>query len=130
MLWARSAPELGGYVHEREDLRTLAAGRWEAFPDGDNGRDALLAFVLVMVSIGVFALVFIFAVGPGALQELAWSAPVQTAYAVLITAVLVGWRPLLLGDRASAAEGILGLGGFGLLVLTYMLMAGRSAGDS
>jgi hypothetical protein len=130
VLWARSAPELGGYVHEREDLRTLAAGRWEAFPDGENGRDALLAFVLAMVAIGVFALVFTFVVGPRALQEPAWSAPVQTVYAVLITAVLAGWRPLLLGEGASVAEGFLGLGGFGLLVLTYMFMAGRSIGDN
>ncbi|MFJ9005203.1 hypothetical protein [Streptomyces canus] len=130
VLWARSAPELGGYVHEREDLRTLAAGRWEAFPDGANGRDALLAFVLAMVTVGVFALVLTFTPGPRALQELAWSAPVQTVYAVLITAVFVGWRPLLLGDGASVAEGLLGVGGFGLLVLTYMLVAGRSIGES
>jgi hypothetical protein len=51
-------------------------------------------------------------------------------YAVLITAVFVGWRPLLLGDEVSAAEGLLGVVGFGVLVLTYMLMAGRSIGDS
>ncbi|MET9786781.1 hypothetical protein [Streptomyces canus] len=130
VLWARSAPELGGYVHEREDLRTLAAGRWEAFPDGANGRDALLAFVLAMVTVGVFALVLTFTPGPRALQQRAWSAPVQTVYAVLITAVFVGWRPLLLGDGASVAEGLLGVGGFGLLVLTYMLVAGRSIGES
>ncbi|WP_329245900.1 hypothetical protein [Streptomyces canus] len=112
------------------DLRTLAAGRWEAFPDGANGRDALLALVLAMVTVGVFALVLTFTPGPRALQEPAWSAPVQTVYAVLITAVLAGWRPLLLGDEVSAAEGLLGVGGFGLLVLTYMLVAGRSIGDS
>ncbi|MDI5912017.1 MULTISPECIES: hypothetical protein [Streptomyces] len=129
VLWARSAPELGGYVHERESLRTLAAGRWEAFPDGANGRDALLAFVLTMVTVGVFALVFIFTSGPRALQRLAWSAPLQTVYAALITAVLVGWRPLLLGGGASPAEGLLGVCGFGLLVLTHMFMAGRSIGE-
>lgn len=129
VLWARSAPELGGYVHERESLRTLAAGRWEAFPDGANGRDALLAFVLAMVTVGVFALVFTFTSGPRALQELAWSAPLQTVYAVLITAVLVGWRPLLLGQGTSVAEGLLGVCGFGLLVLTHMFMAGRSIGE-
>jgi len=130
VLWARSAPELGGYVHERESLRTLAAGRWEAFPDGTNGRDALLAFVLVMVVIGVFALVFTFTAGPRTLQRLAWSAPLQTVHAVLIAAVFVGWRPLLLGGSASAAEGLAGLGGFVLLVLTHMFMAGRSIGES
>ncbi|MET7733871.1 hypothetical protein ABZT02_21245 [Streptomyces sp. NPDC005402] len=128
VLWARSAPELGGYVHERESLRTLAAGRWEAFPAGANGRDTLLAFVLAMVAVGVFALVLTFTPGPRALQKLAWSAPVQTVHAVLLTAVLVGWRPLLMGDGTSVAEGLLGVCGFGLLVLTHMVMAGRSIG--
>ncbi|MEU6354451.1 hypothetical protein ABZ896_34850 [Streptomyces sp. NPDC047072] len=130
VLWAPSAPELGGYVHERESLRTLAAGRWEAFPEGANGRDALVAFILAMVTIGLFALVFTFTAGPRALQELAWSAPVQTFYAVLVTAVFAGWRPLLTGDPVSPVEGLLGVGGFGILVLTYMFMAGRTIGES
>ncbi|MFK4103874.1 hypothetical protein ACI2L1_28090 [Streptomyces sp. NPDC019531] len=130
VLWARSEPELGGYVHERESLRTLATGRWEAFPAGANGRDALIAFVLVMVVGGVFALILTFTAGPRALQRLAWSAPLQTVHAVLIAAVLTGWRPLLLGGSASVAEGLTGVGGFVLLVLTHMFTAGRSIGES
>ena len=129
VLWARSAPELGGYVHERESLRTLAASRWEAFPDGANGRDALVAFVLVMVVGGVITLIVTCTAGPRALQRVAWSAPVQTVPAVLIAAVFLGRRPVLLGQQASVAEGVSGFGGFVLLCLVYLFTLAKSIGE-
>ncbi|MFE2419812.1 hypothetical protein [Streptomyces hokutonensis] len=87
VLWAPSAPEQGGYVHERKDLRALAGGRWSAFSGGAAGRDALVAFVLVMVIGFVLAAVFTFTAGPEALQRLTWSPGVQTVRAALLVYV-------------------------------------------
>jgi hypothetical protein len=120
VLWAPSAPELGGYVHERKDLNTLAEGRWSAFSDGADGRDSLIAFVLVMVVGCVLAPVFTFTAGSRTLQELAWSPGVQTVRALLTAVVFLGWRPLLLGDEASPPEEVFAAGGFILVLLVYV----------
>ena len=129
VLWAPSAPELGGYVHERKDLSALAGGRWSAFSGGADGRDSLVAFVLVMVIGCVLAAVFTFTAGPGALQRLAWSPGVQTVRAALTAAVFLGWRPLLLGHEASPVEELLARGGFILVILVYVFTAVRTIGD-
>lgn len=129
VLWAPSAPELGGYVHERKDLRALAGGRWSAFSGGGDGRDALVAFVLVMVIGCVLAAVFTFTAGTGALQRLAWSPGVQTVRAALIVAVFLGWRPLLLGDEASLPEELFAGGGFILVLLVYVFTSVGTIGD-
>ncbi|MDV9173881.1 hypothetical protein R6V09_27715 [Streptomyces sp. W16] len=129
VLWAPSAPELGGYVHERKDLRALAGGRWSAFSGGADGRDALVAFVLVMVIGCVLAAVFTFTAGPGALQRLAWAPGVQTVRAALIVAVFLGWRPFLLGDEASLPEELFAGGGFILVLLVYVFTSVGTIGD-
>ncbi|XUL89171.1 hypothetical protein ACQ86D_23115 [Streptomyces galilaeus] len=129
VLWAPSTPELGGYVHERKDLRALAGGRWSAFSGGGDGRDALVAFVLVMVIGCVLAAVFTFTAGPEALQRLAWSPGVQTVRAALIVAVFLGWRPLLLGHEASLPEGLFAGGGFILALLVYVFTSVGTIGD-
>ena len=129
VLWAPSAPELGGYVHERKDLRTLAGGHWSVFSGGADGRDALVAFVLVMVIGCVLAAVFTFTAGPGALQRLAWSPGVQTVRAALIMAVFLGWRPFLLGDGASLPEELFAGGGFILVLLVYVFTSVGTIGD-
>jgi len=130
VLWAPSAPELGGYVHERKDLDTLAEGRWSAFSGGADGRDSLIAFVLVVVLGCVLAPVFAFTAGPGALQRLAWSPGVQTVRAALTAAVFLGWRPLLLGQEPSVPEELFAGGGFILVVLVYVFTSVRTIGDS
>ncbi|WP_406458123.1 hypothetical protein OH768_28050 [Streptomyces sp. NBC_01622] len=129
VLWAPSAPELGGYVHERKDLSALAGGRWSAFSGGADGRDALVAFVLVMVVGCVLAAVFTFAAGPVALQRLAWSPGVQTVRTALIVAVFLGWRPFLLGDEASLPEELFAGGGFILAPLVYVFTSVGTIGD-
>ncbi|MEV6501385.1 hypothetical protein [Streptomyces prunicolor] len=129
VLWAPSAPELGGYVHERKDLSALAEGRWSAFSGGADGRDSLVALVLVMVVGGVLAAVFTFTAGPEALQRLAWSPGVQTVRAALTAAVFLGWRPLLLGHEASVPEELFAGGGFILVLLVYVFTSVRTIGD-
>ncbi|MEW1833110.1 hypothetical protein [Streptomyces sp. NPDC088196] len=120
VLWAPSAPELGGYVHERKDLNTLAEGHWSAFSDGEDGRDSLIAFVLVVVVGCVLAPVFTFTAGSRTLQESAWAPGVQTVRALLTAVVFLGWRPLLLGDEASPPEELFAAGGFILVLLVYV----------
>ncbi|WP_330306043.1 MULTISPECIES: hypothetical protein [unclassified Streptomyces] len=132
VLWSRSAPRLGGVVHERESLRTLAAGRWEAFPDGANGGDALVAFVLIMIVGCVLGAVFTFAAGLDGLRRTAWSPTVQTVRGAMTVAVFLGWRPLLLGRDASAPEVpfvLVGLGGFVLVLLVYVFSSLTSFGE-
>lgn len=127
VLWARSAPDLGGYVDEDDDLPTIAAGRWNAFPDSESGRASQLSFVLVAVVFGtVLTLVFTLAADADALQKLAWSPPAQTVRAGFAVAMLAGWRPILLGQDAATPELLLAGLGFLLILGVYIGTSTRS----
>ncbi|GAA3774766.1 hypothetical protein ACFS5L_28670 [Streptomyces phyllanthi] len=123
VLWARSAPDLGGYVNESKDLTTLAAGRWAAFQDDELGDASLMAFVVIGLFGAVLGPVFTLVNDADDLQEMAWSAPAQTVFAVLAAAVYWGWRPLLLGQQPGLAEMLLAAGSFLLVLLVYLFMA-------
>jgi hypothetical protein len=117
VLWAPS----GGYVDERKDLPTIAAGRWAAFPDDENGGAALVAFVVLAV-IGGAVLTTCFTVGAHAdrLQRLAWSPLAQTVRTGLALGVFLGWRPLLLGREPTLTETAFAGGGFLLVLALYI----------
>ncbi|MFI2761149.1 hypothetical protein ACH5A3_20120 [Streptomyces echinatus] len=125
VLWSRSRPELGGYVNESRDLPALAAGRWKPFPDDDQGRAALFAFVLVTVVFGlVMAAVFSLAPDPDALQERAWSAWAQTVRGLFVAGLYLAWRPILLGQEANLVSLLFAGGGFVLILLVYAFTTG------
>jgi hypothetical protein len=127
VLWARSAPRLGGYVNETQDLSTIAAGRWEAFPDSELGGVQLIAFILlVAVFGGVLTPIFTLVADADDLQELAWSPLAQTVRAALTAAVFLGWRPLLLGEQPQTVEALFAGGGFVLVFLVYVFSSIRS----
>ncbi|MDX3644060.1 hypothetical protein [Streptomyces sp. MB09-02B] len=117
VLWAGS----GGYVDDRKHLPTLAAGRWAAFPDDENGDAALVAFV-ILAGIGGAVLTPCFTIGAhaGRLQRLAWSPFAQTVRAVPAVGVFVGFRPLLLGREATLTEMAFAGGGFLLVLAVYI----------
>ncbi|MEU6667102.1 hypothetical protein [Streptomyces sp. NPDC046727] len=120
VLWAPSAPGLGGYVNESRDLPTLAAGRWQPFADDELGGAALFAFVLVAVIGGlVMAPVFSLAADEDSLEERAWSAPWQTVRGLFVVGQYLAWRPILLGQEAHWASFAFAGGGFVLVLLVY-----------
>jgi hypothetical protein len=127
VLWARSAPDLGGYVNETKDLATIADARWKAFPDDDSGGVALFSFILLTVVFGgVLTPVFTFPADADSLQELAWSPLAQTVRAALAVGVFWGWRPILLGHDASVPQLLFAGGGFVLVFLVYVFTSIRS----
>ncbi|MEU0070721.1 hypothetical protein ABZ027_14445 [Streptomyces sp. NPDC006332] len=128
VLWARSAQRLGGYVNETQDLPAIAERRWKAFPDGDLGGAALVAFIVLMLFGAVLAPVFSLVPDADDLQELAWSPWVQTVRAAVTAAVFLGWRPLLLGVEPHLVEVLFAGGGFLLVFLAYCLGSVRSLG--
>ncbi|MFF0161651.1 hypothetical protein ACFYRY_29530 [Streptomyces sp. NPDC005263] len=128
VLWARSAQRLGGYVNETQDLPAIAERRWKAFPDGDLGSGALVAFIVLMLFGGILAPVFSLVPDADDLQEVAWSPWVQTVRAAVAAAVFLGWRPLLLGEDPHLVEALFAGGGFVLVFLAYFLGSVRSLG--
>ncbi len=127
VLWARSATQLGGFVHEGRDLPTIAEGRWKAFPDSELGGAMLFAFILLAVVFGgVLTPVFSLVADADDLQKLAWSPLAQTVRAALAAAVFLGWRPLLLGEEPRLAELLFAGGSFFLVLVVYILTSIRS----
>jgi hypothetical protein len=127
VLWARSAPDLGGYVNDTKDLATIADGRWKAFPDDGSGGAALFAFiVLTAVFGGVLTPLFTLVPDADDLQELAWSPLAQTVRAALAVGVFWGWHPILLGHDVSVPQMLLAGGGFVLAFLVYVFTSIRS----
>ncbi len=126
VMWSPSAPSAGGFVHEARDLRLYAEGRWDPVPDGEQGRNALLVVILVGVVLSSVGVPTALAAEEDGLQAAAWSPVAQTVRAVLMTAVVVGWRPVLLGASASDTETVLALGGFLALVGVYFASALRA----
>ncbi|MBB4711471.1 hypothetical protein BJ965_001353 [Streptomyces luteogriseus] len=127
VLWARSAPELGGYVNESKNLRVLAEARWNAFADDELGVASLLAFlVIVVVFGGVLGVVFTLAPQADVLQRLAGSAPFQTVRAALAVAVFWAWSPTLLGHEAGVLQLLLAGASFLLVLLGYVCTSVRS----
>ncbi|MFF4398181.1 hypothetical protein [Streptomyces sp. NPDC001480] len=121
ILWARSAPELGGYVNESKDLPTLAAGRWKAFADDELGEGALIAFIICAVIGGlVMAPVFTLVPDADSLQYQAWSVPVQTIRGAFTVAQYLAWRPIMLGHELGLVSGLVAGGGFVLVLLFYV----------
>ncbi|MDO0913182.1 hypothetical protein QQM39_20695 [Streptomyces sp. DT2A-34] len=128
VLWARSAPELGGYANESKDLHALAGNRWSAFQDDELGTGSVIAFVVIGLIGAVLGLVFTLVPDADDLQELAWSAPLQTVRAVLAGALLWGWLPLLLGQTPSVPQMLCVLGAFLLVLLGHVFTSVRSIG--
>jgi hypothetical protein len=127
VLWARSAPELGGYVNESKDLGVLAGARWDAFADDEAGAGSLLAFIVITgVFGGVLGAVFTLSPQARALQRLAGSAPSQTVRAALAVAVFWGWCPTLLGQEVSVLQWLLAAGSFLFVLLGYVVTSVRT----
>lgn len=128
VLWARSDPDLGGYINESKDLRTLAENRWRAFQDDELGMGSLIAFI-AMGFIGAI-LTFVFTLVPDAddLQEVAWSAPFQTVRTALTLLVFWGWSPLMLGSQSSVPQIIVAVGSSCLVLLGYIFTSLRGFG--
>lgn len=127
VLWARSAPELGGYVNENDDLPMIAAGHWKAFPDSDLGDMTKFAFILLAVVFGaVLTPIFSLPADADDLQKLAWSAPAQTVRAGFAAAMYLGWRPILLGDDPRILEMFFAGLGFFLVLAVYIGTSIRS----
>ncbi|MGW7254291.1 hypothetical protein [Streptomyces sp. NPDC054834] len=127
VLWARSAPELGGYVNESKNLRVLAEARWNAFADDELGVASLLAFIVIVVVFGgVLGAVFTLAPQADVLQRLAGSAPFQTVRAALAVAVFWAWSPTLLGHEAGVLQWLLAAASFLLVLLGYVFTSVRS----
>jgi hypothetical protein len=127
VLWARSAPELGGYVNESKDLGVLAGARWDAFADDEAGAGSLLAFIVITgVFGGVLGAVFTLSPQARALQRLAGSAPSQTVRAALAVAVFWGWSPTLLGQEVSVLQWLLAAGSFLFVLLGYVVTSVRT----
>ncbi|MFF7307314.1 hypothetical protein [Streptomyces sp. NPDC008137] len=125
VLWARSDPGLGGYVNESKDLPTLAGNRWKAFQDDELGTGSLIAFIVVALIGTVLTPVFTFVPDADGLQEVAWSAPFQTARTALAVLVFWGWSPLMLGSQPSVPQTLVAVGGFCLILLGYVLTSLR-----
>ncbi|CAL9652594.1 hypothetical protein SUDANB108_06690 [Streptomyces sp. enrichment culture] len=126
VLWARSAPELGGYVNESKNLGVLAEARWNAFADDELGIGSLLAFVLIALVFGIVGAVFSIAPQAGALQRLAESAPLQTVRAALAVAVFWGWSPTMLGHEPGLLHLLPAVGSFLLVFLGHVFTSVRS----
>lgn len=126
VLWAASAPELGGYVNESKDLESLARGRWDAFPDDEAGRGALITFIAVAVVFGgVLGTVFSLSPPVDALRRLAVSPGHQTVRAASAVVAFAAWSPLILGHGANPAHLLLAAGGSLLVPLAYVSTAVR-----
>ncbi|WP_329611618.1 hypothetical protein [Kitasatospora herbaricolor] len=113
VLWAPSAPELGGRVHYKTTMSHYLDQGWgltlSDLPALAIGAITVLAFV---VTLGV-------ATREDGLHDLAWRPVSQTVHAVVVSGVLLAALPYLAGTATGSqgALGVLFLGSFALLVL-------------
>lgn len=128
VLWARSDPGLGGYVNESKDLPTPAENRWKAFQDDELGVGSLIAFIVVALIGAILTPVFALVPDADNLQEVAWSAPLQTVRTALTVLVFWGWSPLMLGSQPSLPQMLVAVGSCGLVLLGYVATSLRGFG--
>lgn len=116
ILWAPTAPELGGLVGKDGPLDRYVKRDWGPTLRGVGPA----AFVLLLVLTCMLPV----AVGAEAdsLQEQAWSPFAQTVHALAVTGILAGALPYLTG---AIDGGFLGLAAIGLVVL-YIAMPVRA----
>ncbi len=113
VLWAPSAPELGGRVHYQTAMSHYVDQDWgltlSDLPALAIGTITVLAFV---VTLGI-------ATQEDGLHDLAWRPVSQTVHAVVVSGVLLGALPYLAGTATSSADalGVLFLSSFALLIL-------------
>jgi hypothetical protein len=108
----------GAYTYEKPRRGTEIDVLWarSALELGGYANGAVLGLVFTLV--------------PDAydLQELAWSAPLQTVRAVLAGALYWGWLPLLLGQTPSIPQMLCVIGAFVLVMLGHVFTSVRSIG--
>ncbi|KUL20614.1 hypothetical protein [Streptomyces regalis] len=126
VLWARSAPGLGGYVNESKDLPALAELRWKAFQHVELAAESLIAFIVIVLFGAALGTVSTLVPEAEDLQERAWSAPFQTVRAASAAAVFWGWTPHLLGHAPSVPQMLCVLGSVVLVLVVYVSTSVRS----
>ncbi|MFD5921909.1 hypothetical protein ACFVYP_33955 [Kitasatospora sp. NPDC058201] len=116
VLWAPSAPELGGRVHYATDMSRYLDHDW-----GLTSADAP-ALALAVVLVLSFVVTIGFATEEDGLQDLAWRPVAQTVHAVVVGGVLLASLPSLAGtaDPAHATDLLFASGIAVLLLYTGM----------
>ncbi|MEV7523838.1 hypothetical protein [Streptomyces sp. NPDC091371] len=102
VLWAPTAPGLGGLVDDGEDLGRYLDRDWGLTLSGiAPGAIVLLLILAAMLPVSIAA-------EDDGLQELAWSPVTQTVHACAVTGVLLAALPFLSGT--ASGNDVLGIG--------------------